>query len=67
MEEHICEKFSQAVEILEETYCLCDQELIIPEIEAAKAILDSTYSELKDGVYYANLICKELYFIKIVN
>lgn len=61
MEEQICEKFLEAIEILEGTYCLCDAELIIPEIEAAKLILDSTYSELKDGVYYANLICKELY------
>jgi len=61
MEEHICQKFSQAIGILEETYCLCDQTLIIADIESAKAILDSTYSELKDDVYYANLICKELY------
>ena len=61
MEEHICEKFTFAIETLEETYCVCDEMVIRDGIESAKALLLSTYSELLKDVYYANLICKELY------
>ena len=61
MEEQICEQFTHAIDILEETYCLCDKDLISKAITEVKDILLLTRSELKDDVYYANLICKELY------
>jgi len=57
----ICQTFEQAVDVLKETLCSCDAEFIKEHVLLAAALLESTYSPLKNDVYYANLICKELY------
>ena len=57
----ICESFERALESLEDTLCSCDAGLIKENVTFAIEQLNSTYSPLKNDVYYANLICKELY------
>jgi hypothetical protein len=61
MTEIVCLKFKEAIELLEKAYCSKSMEKILEYVELAHGVLESTYSPLKDDVYYANQICKELY------
>lgn len=60
-ESRVCSKFEEAVSLLRETFCSCDSVYIRSQVDQALVLLESTYGELKNDVYYANLICKELY------
>ena len=63
MTEFVCSKFEDSIAILEEALSLDSVEEIIIKISLAYNDLLSTYSPLKDDVYYANKICKNLYCI----
>ena len=57
----VCLAFINVIDILSQTLGSTDVEAIVENVEAALQELKDTYSPLKDDVYYANMICKELY------
>jgi hypothetical protein len=61
MEEQICENYTTVIERLKETYCVCDKESLLNDVEAAKVLLETIRKELKDLYYTPDSICKELY------
>jgi len=60
MTDYICEKFQEVIDLLNETFKVCDETEIAELLQQAIKILQDLYSPLKD-LYYAHLICKELY------
>ena len=61
MADYICEKFQEVIDLLNQTFENCDQAEIVELIKEAIQILEDLYAPIKDDLYYAHLICKELY------
>ena len=57
----VCLAFINVIDHLSQTLGSTDVEAIVVNVKEALRELKKTYSPLKDDVYYANMICKELY------